>query len=67
MNDLKRMLSSIIRDNGNYVSRDKAAECLREFTDMEKERDAWKKIAKDWMNDHDKLKAKYEPDELVAQ
>lgn len=33
--ELKAMLSRIIRENGNYVTRDKAAEGLREFTELE--------------------------------
>jgi hypothetical protein len=33
--------------------------------DLEFQRDSYEKAAKSWMNDHDKLKEKYEP--LVAQ
>lgn len=35
MSNIKRMLSSIIRENGKYVSSDNAAESLRELTELE--------------------------------
>ena len=42
----------------NYTMR----ELRLEVESLRKECNAWKKAAKDWMGDHDKLKAKYEPD-----
>ena len=38
---------------------------LAEVERLKKQRDAYEKAANEWMNEYDKLKIKYEPEELI--